>query len=73
MKFWNWIKNEDGRTLYLDGYIAQESWFEDEVSPREFRSELEVAKDDITLWINSPGGDCFAASVRPDRALLKVV
>ncbi|AHM57246.1 peptidase S14 ClpP [Peptoclostridium acidaminophilum DSM 3953] len=62
MKFWNWIKNEDGRTLYLDGYIAQESWFEDEVSPKEFRFELETAKDDITLWINSPGGDCFAAS-----------
>lgn len=62
MKFWNWIKNEDGRTLYLDGYIAQESWFDDEVSPREFRSELESAKDDITLFINSPGGDCCAAS-----------
>ena len=62
MKFWNWIKNEDGRTLYLDGYIAQESWFEDEVSPREFKAELEEAKEDITLFINSPGGDCFAAS-----------
>lgn len=62
MKFWNWIKNEDGRTLYLDGYIAQESWWEDEVSPREFKAELEEAKDDITLWINSPGGDVFAAS-----------
>jgi len=62
MKFWNWIKNEDGRILYLDGYIAQESWFEDEVSPREFRAELEATKDDITLFINSPGGDCFAAS-----------
>jgi len=62
MKFWNWINNEYGRTLYLDGYIAQESWFEDEVSPKEFKTELEAAKDDITLWINSPGGDCFAAS-----------
>ena len=22
-KFWNWVKNEAGRTLYFDGYIAQ--------------------------------------------------
>ena len=62
MKFWNWVKNEEGRTLYLDGYIAQESWWDDEVSPREFKAELEEADDDITLWINSPGGDVFAAS-----------
>ncbi|MGF7185276.1 ATP-dependent Clp protease protease subunit [Desulfitispora alkaliphila] len=62
MKFWNWIKNEDSRALYLDGYIAQESWFEDDVSPMEFKAELNEAKDDITLWINSPGGDVFAAS-----------
>ena len=33
-KFWNWIKNEGERTLYLDGYIAPESWFEDEISPK---------------------------------------
>jgi hypothetical protein len=36
-KFWNWVKNETGRSLYLDGYIAPESWFEDEVSPKEFK------------------------------------
>jgi ATP-dependent Clp protease protease subunit len=32
-KFWNWIKNETGRILYLDGYIAPESWFEDDSKP----------------------------------------
>lgn len=62
MKFWNWINNEDGRNLYLDGYIAQESWFDDEVSPREFKAELEKSGGDITVFINSPGGDVFAAS-----------
>lgn len=62
MKFWNWVKNEDGRTLYLDGYIAQESWWDDEISPKQFKSELEEADSDITVWINSPGGDVFAAS-----------
>ncbi len=61
-KFWNWVKNETGRSLYLDGYIAPESWFEDEVSPKEFKNELEAGTGDITVWINSPGGDFFAAS-----------
>lgn len=62
MKFWNWINNEDGRILYLDGYIAQESWFDDEVSPKEFKEELQKSDGDITVFINSPGGDVFAAS-----------
>lgn len=61
-RFWNWIKNEGERTLYLDGYIAPESWFDDEVSPKEFKAELEAATGDIAVWINSPGGDFFAAS-----------
>jgi ATP-dependent Clp protease protease subunit len=61
-KFWNWIKNKGERTLYLDGYIAPESWFDDEVSPKEFKKELEAEVGDITVWINSPGGDFFAAS-----------
>jgi ATP-dependent Clp protease protease subunit len=61
-KFWNWIKNAGERTLYLDGYIAPESWFDDEVSPKEFKAELEAVTGDITVYINSPGGDFFAAS-----------
>ncbi len=61
-RFWNWVKSEGERTLYLDGYIAPESWFEDEVSPKEFKKELEAGRGDITVWINSPGGDFFAAS-----------
>ena len=32
--FWNWVKNEDAtRTLYLEGVIAEESWFADDVTP----------------------------------------
>lgn len=62
-KFWNWVRNEDGfRTLYLDGAIAEESWLGDEVTPRQFKSELMSSDGDITVWINSPGGDVFAAS-----------
>lgn len=61
-KFWNWVKNEDGRTLYLDGAIAEETWYGDEVTPKQFKSELLSGSGDITIWINSPGGDVFAAS-----------
>ena len=61
-KFWNWVRDEDGRTLYLNGTIAEESWFEDEVTPAAFKAELMAGEGDITVWINSPGGDCIAAS-----------
>ena len=60
--FWNWVKNEDARTLFLDGPIAEETWYGDEVTPRLFKSELLSDSDDITIWINSPGGDVFAAA-----------
>lgn len=62
-KFWNWKNNEDAsRTLYLEGTIAEESWFGDEVTPKQFKSELFSGKGDIVIWINSPGGDCIAAA-----------
>ena len=61
-KFWNWIKNEEGRTLYFDGYIAQDSWFDDDITPKKFKEELFESDGDVIVWINSPGGDVFAAS-----------
>ena len=64
-KFWNWVRNEmaDGeRTLYLNGPIAEETWWGDEVTPRVFKDELLAGSGDITVWINSPGGDVFAAA-----------
>jgi ATP-dependent Clp protease protease subunit len=62
-KFWNWIKNEDEqRTLYLNGAIAEESWFDDDVTPQQFKNDLMSGQGDIDIWINSPGGDCIAAS-----------
>ena len=50
------------RTLFLNGTIAEESWFDDEVSPKIFKDELNDGDGDITVWINSPGGDCVAAA-----------
>ncbi|XEQ93678.1 ATP-dependent Clp protease proteolytic subunit [Sporomusa carbonis] len=61
-KFWHWVKNEAGRTLYFDGYIAQDSWFDDDITPKKFKAELNSGSGDITVWLNSPGGDVFAAS-----------
>lgn len=62
-KFWNWVRNEDtNRTLVLNGQISDETWFGDEVTPGLFREELQSCEGDITVWINSPGGDVFAAA-----------
>lgn len=70
-KFWNWkdhkVSNQDGeesseRVLFLNGVIAEESWFADDVTPAMFREELNAGKGNITVWINSPGGDCIAAA-----------
>ena len=70
-KFWKWknktVVNEEGkdqpeRVLFLNGTIAEESWFDDEVSPSLFKDELMKGEGDITVWINSPGGDCVAAA-----------
>ena len=50
------------RTLFLNGTIAEESWFDDDVTPQIFKDELNSGTGDITVWINSPGGDCIAAA-----------
>lgn len=50
------------RTLFLNGTIAEESWFDDDVTPQIFKEELNSGGGDITVWINSPGGDCVAAA-----------
>lgn len=63
-KFWNWIKNEDtGETeLYFEGPISNETWWGDEITPAMFRDELAKVSGNLTVWINSPGGDCISAS-----------
>ena len=62
-KFWNWIHDEaGGRVLRLEGPIDEESFWGDEATPKAFREELEAGSGDITVWINSPGGDCVAAA-----------
>lgn len=71
-KFWKWtnpkIKNQDDgeqpqeRVLEFYGTIAEESWFDDDITPAMFKDELFAASGPVIIWINSPGGDCIAAS-----------
>lgn len=63
-KFWNWVRNEndESRILFLNGEISDETWYGDEVTPKMFKEELQDGEGDITVWINSPGGDVFAAA-----------
>lgn len=60
--FWNWKDDGTTRELYLYGTIAEESWFEDDLTPEAFRKELEAGSGPVTVWLNSYGGDCVAAS-----------
>ena len=63
IKFWNWIKDSDEtRTLRLEGPIDEESFWGDEITPQMFRDELNAGEGDVTVWINSPGGNVFAAA-----------
>ena len=66
-KFWNWTNQtdnpkENGRTLFLNGTIADESWYDDDVTPQLFKNDLYADSGDVTVWLNSPGGDCVAAA-----------
>ena len=67
-KFWKWRNQAQTetapaeRTLYLNGTIAEESWFDDDITPQLFKEELMAGDGNITVWINSPGGDCVAAA-----------
>ena len=50
------------RVLELNGTIAEESGLDDDITPAMFKDELFSGSGPITIWINSPGGDCIAAS-----------
>ena len=62
MKFWKWSNSvsSNNQELILDGPIASDTWWGDEVTPDIFRDELKQHAGDLTVVINSPGGDVFA-------------
>lgn len=65
-KFWNFINiDDDTAELLLYGTIAEnKSWWGDEVTPKQFVNDLKALgnKKEITVRINSGGGDVFAAN-----------
>ena len=64
MKFWSFKNLDEGAEMRLEGVISEDTWWGDEVTPKMFKDELaEYEGKDLTIWINSPGGDVFAASV----------
>lgn len=62
-KFWN-FKAIDKTTgeLTLYGEISNDSWYGDEVTPKEFKAGLDElgSIETLNVYINSPGGDVFA-------------
>lgn len=61
-RFWKWSDSVDSvdSELILEGPISDVSWWGDEVTPHEFRDELAKHKGDLTVVVNSGGGDVFA-------------
>ncbi len=64
-KFWDFVANKEENTaeLLLYGEISDYSWYGDEITPAMFNNDLKEigAVDEITVRINSGGGDVFAA------------
>lgn len=70
-RFWNWLTPEPHNTdpdadavrvLRISGTIAEESWFDDDITPAIFAAELNAGSGPVTIWLNSPGGDVVAAA-----------
>jgi ATP-dependent Clp protease, protease subunit len=60
-QFWKWNAQAAGESeLIIEGVIASESWYEDDVTPKMFRDELKEHSGDVTVRVNSPGGDVSA-------------
>jgi ATP-dependent Clp protease protease subunit len=63
MKFWN-MKKTDDKTgeLMLYGDISSSTWWGDEVTPKQFKTDLDKLGDisNLNIYINSGGGDVFA-------------
>ena len=64
-KFWNWVRNEGERTLFLNGEISDETWYGDEVTPKLFKDELLSGEGDYkgNVTVKIDGLAASAASV----------
>lgn len=62
-KFKNLAEDDEKAELLLYGDIAERSWWDDTATPKKFADDLAALGDvkEITVYINSGGGDVFAA------------
>ena len=56
-KFWN----KAGNDIYLYGEIVSERWDDSEVTAKSFIEDLKSCTGEVTVHINSSGGDVFQA------------
>ena len=71
-KFWNFkAKDKDTGELMLYGDISSSTWWGDEVTPKDFKNDLDALGDikNLNIYINSGGGDVFA--VQAIHSMLK--
>ena len=65
-KFWKFrnLADDQKAELLLYGDISERSWWEDAATPKRFADDLAALGDvkEITVYINSGGGDVFAAN-----------
>lgn len=63
-KFWQFKAATDNKPaeLLLYGEVSSSTWYGDEVTPKQFKKDLDALGDvnEIKVYINSPGGDLFA-------------
>lgn len=62
-KFWSFTPvSEKVGELSLYGEISNETWWGDEVTPKQFKEDLDALGDieELNVYINSPGGEVFA-------------
>jgi ATP-dependent Clp protease protease subunit len=62
-KFWKWsnaVESNDSELVIEGDISSQESWWFDTATPEELRNELKKHTGDLTVSLNSGGGDVFA-------------
>lgn len=61
-KFWNFKAADKRAELQLYGDISDASWWGDEITPKQFKADLDALGDisELDIYINSGGGDVFA-------------
>lgn len=63
-KFWTFQNQKEDKKaeLLIYGPVASSSWWGDEVTPKEFKKEMDALGeiDELNVYINSDGGDAFA-------------